>query len=182
MWEFKKMRNQEFVPLMKFLIEFYQPDVYVEVGVQKGHTFNQISPLVKEAYAVDIAPMPNVIEIDNVKICQMPSSIFTKWWESRNDNKIDLLFIDADHSKEAVLLDFDLLSSFVTPCTGLILLHDTYPAVSNMVRDGLCFNAWEAAREIHRNEKYKDWEIVTLPGPFAGLSIVRNAKKHLHWM
>lgn len=181
MWKFKKMRNQEFVPLMKILIEFYQPDIYAEIGVQKGITFNQISPLVKEAFAVDIAPMPNVHRAENVHVCQQPSSEFAKQWDP--NKKIDLLFIDGDHRKEAVLSDFDLLSPFVTPGTGLILLHDTYPSAPHMLADGYCSNAWEAAREIHRNrKKYEDFEIVTLPGPFAGLSIIRYAPKHLHWM
>ena len=181
MWQYKKFRNQEFVPLIKFLVEMYQPDIYVEVGVQKAFTFNQISPLVKEAFAVDIVPMPNVIRAFNVCICQKASLEFAEQWD--RNKQIDLLLIDADHKRESVLADFNALSPFVTPGTGLILLHDTYPAAPNMVKRGLCHSAWEAAREIHsNNRKYKNWEIVTLPGPYAGLSIIRNATKHLHWM
>ena len=178
MWQYKKFRNQEFVPLIKFLVEMYQPDIYVEVGVQKAFTFNQISPLVKEAFAVDIVPMPNVIRAFNVCICQKASLEFAEQWD--RNKQIDLLLIDADHKKESVLADFNALSPFVTPGTGLILLHDTYPSAEYMLGKGYCSDAWEVARLIHQH--YKQWEIITLPGPYAGLSIIRNATKHLHWM
>lgn len=42
----------------------------------------------------------------------------------REDIKIDLLFIDGDHSYEGVKKDFNLYSKLVSP-NGLILIHDT---------------------------------------------------------
>ena len=180
-WRFKKMMRMEFVPLMKCLIDLYEPDVYVEVGVQNGETFNQISPLVKEAHAVDIVPMLNVIDLPNVTIHCMSSLDFAKEWST----PIDLLLIDADHSKEAVLADFTTLSSLITPGTGLILMHDTYPGQEYLLKPGWCHDAWETARKIHLcydRQTFVNWEILTLPGPWAGVSILRNAKKHLHWM
>jgi hypothetical protein len=42
----------------------------------------------------------------------------------RENIKIDLLFIDGDHSYEGVKKDFDLYSKIVSP-HGLILIHDT---------------------------------------------------------
>jgi hypothetical protein len=187
MWKFKNLKIQEFVPLIYFFVEMYEPDVYVEVGVEAGYTFNQISLFVKEAYAVDIKPMGGIIRADHVHTCQMSSEHFANKWKKGDfgkDKKIDLLFIDADHRRNSVLLDFDLLSKFVTPGTGLVLLHDTYPSDEHLLRDGWCSNAWEAAEEIHTNKnRYGDWEIVTLPGPYAGLSILRNVSQgHLHWM
>lgn len=170
----------EFVPLFKILIGFYKPEVYVEVGVQHAKTFNEISPLVPLSVAVDINPMPEVRGRSGVRVYQMDSLYFAKT-EMPMIGRIDLLFIDADHKKESVLADFDALSPFVTPGTGLILLHDTYPSAPYLLKEGCCFNAWEAAEVIHKNEKYQDFEIVTLPGPHAGLSIIRKAKKHLVW-
>lgn len=184
-WKFRKLFNQEFIPLMKFLIHIYQPDIYAEIGIQDGHTFNQISPLIKKTYAVDINPIPKVEHNGNATICKMPSLEFARRWgekEWEKNKSIDLLFIDGDHRKDSVLADFDALSPFVTPGTGLILLHDTYPSDEYLLKDGWCSNAWEAAEEIHTNQKYKDWEILTLPGPYAGLSILRNVSQgHLHW-
>ena len=42
----------------------------------------------------------------------------------REDIKIDLLFIDGDHSYEGVKKDFELYSKLLNP-NGLILIHDT---------------------------------------------------------
>lgn len=179
-WKFKKIMKMEFVPLMKFLIEMYEPDIYVEIGIQHGETFNEISPLIKESHGVDINPMPRVKYNDNVHLHANGVVEFANNWDI--NKQIDLLFIDGDHKKESVLRDFDLLSPFVSPQTGLILLHDAYPSEPYLIKPGWCHNAWEAARTIHTNHLYKDWEIITLPGPYAGLSIIRNATNHLHWM
>lgn len=181
MWEFKKIKAQEFVPLMRFFVDLYQPDVYVEIGIQDGVTFNQISPFVKEAYAVDILPMSLVKRTENVIICQSPSLEFAKQWDK--SKRIDLLFIDADHNKNKVLADFEAWSPYVTPGTGLILLHDTYPSAPYLLKKGWCSSAWEAASLLHRSKEYGNWEIVTLPGPYSGISILRNVEQgHLHWM
>lgn len=47
-----------------------------------------------------------------------------------------MLFIDADHSKEAVLQDFRGFFPFVAPY-GLILLHDSHPGKEGMMHPGL---------------------------------------------
>jgi hypothetical protein len=43
---------------------------------------------------------------------------------TRQDIKIDVLFIDGDHSYEGVKLDFELYSKILSP-KGIILIHDT---------------------------------------------------------
>ena len=43
------------------------------------------------------------------------------------DNKLDLLFIDGDHSYEGVKNDFELYSSLVKE-NGLICFHDIIPS------------------------------------------------------
>ena len=46
------------------------------------------------------------------------------------DIKIDLLFIDGDHSYEGVKLDFELYSKLLTP-KGVVILHDSDENYSN---------------------------------------------------
>lgn len=166
-------KHMEFVGLIKELVSLYQVETYVEIGVEQGRTFNQISPLVKRAVGVDKVMPTKLIMYPNVELFHMTSAQFALEWK----DPIDLLFIDADHG--AVLSDFDALSPFVRKGCGLILLHDTYPTQEYMIDPYYCDNAWEAARAIHKD--YPDWEIVTLPGPHAGLSICRWAGKHFHW-
>ena len=173
----RKPKGQEFRELMLELIKLFVPHTYVEVGVQNGYTFNVLSPKVKRAVAVDIGDMSQIIARPNVEKLRMKSEEFATRWTG----PIDLLFIDADHRKESVLADFDNLSPFVPEGTGLILLHDTHPVTTRLLADDCCSNAWEAAWDIRKKRKYQDIEIITLPGPYAGLSIIRKAKRHLAW-
>lgn len=157
----------------------YGPETYVEVGVQHAYTFNQVSPLVQRAIAVDIADMPKVTKLPNVEIFKMNSSQFSTLWGVKKNPSIDLLFIDGDHNYKSVLKDFYLLKDYVTLGTGIVLLHDTYPSAEFMLQEGYSYNAWKAARSIFLDSSF--WEIFTFPGPYAGLSILRNAENHLHW-
>lgn len=174
-WTFKKYKNQEFMPLIKFLVDMYQPDTYVEVGIQKGYCFKQIAPLVKNAIGIDIKLL---FDLPDATLIENTSLNVAKNWKY---GKIDLIFIDGDHSHEAVLADVDAFLPYLRPCTGLMLLHDTYPGKPEFAIDGYCSDAWKSAVKIHRNLNYSDIEIVTLPGPYAGLSILRKAEDHLHW-
>ena len=170
---------------MQFLIDMYAPDTYVEIGVQKAWTFNQISPLVKTAIAVDVAPMPKVAKRDNVEVREQSSSDFALYWMARANTDIDLLLIDGDHSSIQVEKDFNSLGRYVTPGTGIVLLHDTYPSNAKLMNKGYCHDAWKVADWIHSGAKYRDakqWEIFTFPGPYAGMSILRKrTEHHLHW-
>lgn len=173
----KKYKNQEFRELMLEMISLFETHTYVEIGVQRGYTFNILAPRVKRAVAVDINNMGHITDWPNVEKYRMDSKEFAVQWT----DPIDLLFIDADHKKENVLADFDNLAPFVREGIGLILLHDTHPVAEHLLSDRYCSNAWEAARDIKKKRKYQNFEIVTLPGPYAGLSIIRKAKKHLAW-
>lgn len=173
----KPRKNQEFRDLMLELVRLFAPDTYVEIGVHKGYTFKAIAPKVKRAVAVDINDMGHIPDWHNVEKYQMSSGEFAKVWSG----PIDFLFIDADHDKKAVLHDLDALVPYMTEGTGLILLHDTHPVAENLLRPQYCHNAWEAAWTIRKQRKYGSLEIVTLPGPVAGLSIIRKARRHLAW-
>ena len=171
------MRQMEFRELIKQLVLLFRPHTYVELGVRSGFTFNYIAPFVERAAACDngnmskITPPSSVVEHYNMTTDKM-----AEVWKG----DIDLLFIDACHKYEQVMTDFDNFSKFVKPDTGLILLHDTYPVNTKLCRPGYCNDAWMAARQI-RKYYNKEFEIVTLPGPYAGMSIIRKATKQLGW-
>lgn len=174
----KQYLENEFPGLLIELAKLLEPHTYVEIGVQNGYTFNQVAPRVERAVAVDIAPTPKVVRSANVEVYQMPSLEWAKGWK----DQIDFVLIDADHHKEAVLADFDAVSPFVREGTGLIFLHDTHPVMPRLAEAGWCRDAWRSAEEIRFSEKYRaGFEIVTLPGPWAGLSIIRKSKKQLAW-
>lgn len=175
------MATNEYRHLMQELVRLLQPETYVEIGVAKGNTFNLITGagigIIKRAVAVDIKEPRHIKKREGMKIeLYVGTSLgFSVLWH----DPIDLLFIDANHRKENVLMDFNSLSHYVTD-KGLILLHDTCPSTPKLTRPEYCYNAWEAARKIHK--EYEDFEIVTLPGPKHGLSIIRRAERHLLWI
>ena len=173
-------KNNEFLNLIIELVKLFKPGTYVELGVKRGFIFNRISPLVQKAVAVDSCGFKGVNASDNVAFFHMTTDEFATIWEGT----IDMLFIDADHSKRQVLKDIDNMLPFIRDYTGLILLHDTYPINEPLTQDGYCSNAWEAAHEIRVTPRYfSQVEIVTLPGPFFGLSILRKVpfSGHLEW-
>lgn len=169
-------QKQEYKSFIVELVKLFKPDTYVEVGARFGYVFNAVSQYTRRSVAVDIINMNKIDKRIGVECYQMPSLAFAKKWT----DPIDLLFIDADHSAEAVIADFNALSKFVTPDTGLILLHDTYPVNERLLANDRCGDAWKVAKIIHND--YTDFEIVTLPGPWAGLSIIRKVFKKHGWM
>jgi hypothetical protein len=149
----------------------------MELGVQGGYTFNKISPLVKRAVAVDIKSLPAVVMHPHVETYIATTENFSKIWK----DSIDFLFIDACHKMSSVLEDFTLFSPFVREGTGMIALHDTCPAYEELLRDEYCSNAWKAAWAIRVGSKFVDFEIVTIPSKWAGLTLLRKATKQLWW-
>jgi len=173
--------DQEFRPLMMELVKLYKPQTYVEVGVKHGYTFNWIAPMVPRAVGIDNRNVEKYINRNpGAEFHCVDSQEFAKTWK----DPIDLLFIDADHRFESVLKDFNAWSKFLTYGTGLCLLHDTHPMTERFLEDDRCSSAWRFAHVMRASEAYNQhFEIVTLPGPVAGLSIVRRIdwERHLSW-
>jgi hypothetical protein len=84
----------------------------------------------------------------------------------RQDIKIDLLFIDGDHSYEGVKQDFDLYSTILSP-KGVIILHDTDDQYEETLivsedskKDHYRFDG--PSRLIKELQKNPDWNLINL--------------------
>lgn len=172
-------KKQEFQGWIVELVKLFKPAVYVEIGARFGYIFNAVSPYCKKSIAVDIISLDKIERNPGVECYRMDSNRFAEMAESCAP-QIDLLFIDADHSAKAVFNDLNNLSPFVREFTGMILLHDTFPINERLLEDDRCGDAWRIAKWVH--EAKKDFEIVTLPGPWAGLSIIRKVGTGHGWM
>lgn len=82
------------------------------------------------------------------------------------DIKIDILFIDGDHSYEGVKLDFELYSKLLTP-KGIVILHDSDENYSNSLiisedtkKDYHSFDG--PARFVKELQKNTEWNLVNL--------------------
>lgn len=178
----KEYINMEYRWLLIELAKTFHPHTYVEIGVKKGYTFNAMLPYVKRAVGVDIVDAPIDTKFSNWEFFKMPSSEFAFKWK----DPINFLFIDGDHNRDAVLDDFERLFKFVQSDEGLIFLHDTYPVKPELCKKGYCYNAWEAAKYLRKHVNNHplsiNYEIITLPGPWAGLSIIRKLSKGIGGM
>ena len=86
---------------------------------------------------------------------------------------IDLIFIDADHSKDAVLKDVDSFWPYIKPDTGLLILHDTWPLNKQQTAPGYSGDCYLATKEIV--SKYS-CELLTIPVPY-GITLIRRVGK-----
>ncbi|MDG7000486.1 MAG: class I SAM-dependent methyltransferase [Nitrososphaerota archaeon] len=84
---------------------------------------------------------------------------------------IDLLYIDAYHTFEQSLADFEHFAPFVAP-NGLIVMHDTVPLTEMHEQIQYSGTVWETPKYI--KEHYSDqFEISTIPY-LCGISILRK--------
>ena len=84
----------------------------------------------------------------------------------KQDIKIDILFIDGDHSYEGVKLDFDLYSTILSD-KGIIMIHDTDESYENeLIVSEDSKKHWDKfdgpAKLIKELGDSKDWNIINL--------------------
>lgn len=155
-----------------------RPKVYVELGIWRCALFNRMIPFAEQLIGVDINP-----EAENY----MTKSPKTGFYQGSTQAyaqelavrplKIDMLFIDADHSKEAVLQDFKDFFPYVVP-HGLILLHDTHPGNDYLIQPEWCGTAYQAIKELAKETEA--YEMMTIPVS-PGLTLCRKRREQLSW-
>lgn len=134
---------------------------YLELGIDKCHTFDQISAPIK--IGVDISTVAEgVITADT-------DSFF-----KNNGGKFDLVYIDACHEKNQTKRDF--INSFnALNDDGIILFHDIHPNSLNDTKMTACGNVYELWIGIV-NTFDVNAIINTLPNGKDGLGIFRKSR------
>lgn len=161
------------------LAKNFQPKVYVELGLYRCQLFNQIIPHANQLIGVDIEEkagefmrqMPG-----KTRFFHGPTALFAKELKKK-PIKIDLLFIDADHSAKAVEADFKIFFPFVAD-NGLILMHDGFPKNKRYTQQKYCGDGYRAIDMLTREAK--GYEIMTIP-IHPGLTLVRKRKTQVPW-
>ncbi|KJR45337.1 hypothetical protein UF75_4273 [Desulfosporosinus sp. I2] len=161
------------------LASLVRPKVYVELGLYHCALFNRIIPFAEQLIGVDISPEAGnyMQQSSKTRFFKGTTHEFGKEMEV-NPLEINMLFIDADHSKEAVLKDFKDFFPFIAP-HGLILLHDTHPGNEQMMQPEWCGTAYLAVEELLR-EMRSSYELMTIPVS-PGLTICRKRQAQLSW-
>ncbi|AFQ42405.1 class I SAM-dependent methyltransferase [Desulfosporosinus meridiei] len=161
------------------LVSLVRPKIYVELGIYHCALFNRLVPFAEQLIGVDISTEAGKYMQQSSKTRFFNGTTQEFAEEVRgNTFQIDMLFIDADHSKEAVLQDFKDFFPFVAP-HGLVLLHDTHPGNEQMIQPEWCGTAYLAIDELLR-EAGSSYELMTIPiSP--GLTICRKRQVQLAW-
>jgi Glycosyltransferases involved in cell wall biogenesis len=160
------------------LVSLIRPKVYVELGLYQCTLFNRIIPFAEQLIGVDITPEAGnyMQSLAKTRFVNATTQEFARELEI-NPIKIDILFIDADHSKEAVLQDFQTFFPYVAQ-HGLILLHDTHPQDEEMMQPSWSGTACQAVEILARDTR--EYELMTIPVS-PGLTICRKRQVQLAW-
>lgn len=160
------------------LASIIRPKTYVELGLYKSELFNRIIPYAGTLIGVDILPELEKY-MEKSKKTKFICSNTVAFYEQIKKNPIiiDMLFIDANHSKESVKEDFENFFPFVAD-QGIILLHDGYPKNKDYTVSGYCGDGYKAIEEL--SKKTDQYEMVTIP-MHPGVTICRKRLKHLPW-
>jgi len=176
---FRKRNDSKWhINFILHLVSIIKPASYLEVGIFRCGLFNQVIPYVDSLVGLDVDSNAGTYMKANSK-CEFINSTSSDFFKQqiKLGRKFDFIFIDGDHSKEAVEADF--LGAFeVLNDNGIILLHDTYPLnIAATTRDR-CDDGYQALDKLSRlTDK---WEMVTIP-IHPGITLCRKRIKQVDW-
>ena len=163
-------RKNEFCNFIEFLNK-HKISVIVEIGTADSGTHLLLSQLVysqKTMVAIDLEirnrKSLSAINSNNDNRLYIEGSSHSCGTHSQllsllKNKKIDLLFIDGDHSYEGVKKDFEIYQSYVSN-NGIIAFHDIVP--DSFSRTGIKTSSYVGEvpkfwNEIKKNYKYKEF-------------------------
>lgn len=141
------------------------PDIqskrYLELGIYKGSTFNAVH--VKDKVSVDLYE-PAMFRMDT-------DSFFRTLGD---DEKFDVIYIDACHEYHHVVSDFNNSVNHLNP-GGLIFVHDLIPPTEEMTSLDYCGDGFKLLHHIITNcpEQYEYRSLAIDQGDY-GLTVFVN--------
>lgn len=177
----EERKLNEYTEFIIALVNLLKVDTYVETELKWNGPLNHVRQHVRRAIGID--PHFRSTVRHNEEIFGMSIKAYVDTLNERRAGEfIDLLFLDAGRTLEDSMTELMLLSPYVKTCKGLILVHNTHPIAKELTINPCCGEVWKIARTLHESATYSQYyEIVTLPGPCTGLSIIRKAPYHLTW-
>ena len=154
------------------------PDIenkrYLELGIDAGWTFDNVP--CKDKVGIDIKPE---VEPD---YCMTTDKYFAKLHNQFTENEVfDLIFIDADHSAQAVVKDFNNSVNCLT-YDGLILIHDLAPRAEEEI--GACGDGFKwlyKVRECIKKNGLAHLQLVTCRDNHGLTMISRAQSTNFYW-
>ncbi len=157
---------------LSLIHEARQPDLYVEIGVNKGDSLSFAQPGTR---LVGVDPEPQVDEIPaNCTIVAQTSDDFFANPEALNGEPIDLGFADGLHWWEQTLRDVANLERHASS-DGVILIHDCNPRdeITAARERTTVFWSGDVWKTVVALRRYRpDLSVITADVPPTGLAIV----------
>ena len=116
---------------MRILSELFVGKTVLEIGTGPGVSTRAIAKVAKFVHTVDVEEWVR----DNI-VPMLPENTKFYLGIENFDEKVDVAFIDGDHSFQACLKDIDTCRKYVKE-GGMILIHDIFYAE---VRDAISFS------------------------------------------
>ena len=126
-------REAEIVWFYK-VCENINPEIIVEIGIRRGGTLRVLSSMLNsEGIVINIDMQDDIVwdQMDypcnafRINGSSFDKNIVTKLKKCLKGKKIDVLFIDGEHSYENVMQDYKIFSNLVRS-GGIIAVHDIY--------------------------------------------------------
>jgi predicted O-methyltransferase YrrM len=148
------------------LVKSVNCKTYLELGIYDGSTLSRVGQIVPRVIGVDIKDL----RIDK-NIGEFHLST-TQDFLNNFKEKVDIIFIDADHSFESVKNDFEsslkILNEF-----GIIILHDTDPISEKYLDKGYCGDSYKMIDWL--KTEHPEMDVLTLPVSEAGFTIIKRS-------
>jgi len=170
----RPIQVREEIKNLLLILDKVKPKVVLEIGTARGGTLLLFSNIAEEEATLISVDLYQTIEkrILFRYIKKVKQKIYLIQGDSHSietlrkikailrDNKVDFIFIDADHSYEGVKKDFEMYSPLVRK-GGIIAFHDIIP--DYYTKYGIKTSSW--AGEVYKfwnevKEKYEHLEIV----------------------
>jgi len=165
-WErwIKNKKGENPLPsIFNWFIERYNYKHYLELGLRKGETYNQIECEFKESIDSDLQynathKITTDVFFDTVK----------------EDKMWDIIFIDANHEKEFVKRDI-INSLKHLNHNGTIFVHDVNPLTEKHLDKKYCNDAWETFVQFRQTRN----DLAMYSFPFGMVGLIRIGKQRL---
>lgn len=162
-------------PIIAAIVSAYgrtRGPVYIELGVDRGHTMKTVLPHTSVAFGVDVTfgfMDPALRGEPKLVLCECSSDEFFADYDGPAP---DVVFVDGDHSYEQVARDIYHSLDRLAP-DGTIIVHDTKPERQEWA-DSHCGDGWVAVDEFRQRRVL---QVFTLP-LFPGLTLMGHPPEH----
>jgi hypothetical protein len=148
--------------LISKIVELTGCRSYLELGVLQGLNIKEVSKYCNRCIGVDIN---DILIFRDFEFHKKATDEFFNEFKER----VDIVFIDADHHFEQVKKDF-INSLNCLNQHGIIFIHDTDPYEEKYLEQMYCGDSYKMHDWIKEN--YQDLNLITLPIGVAGITIV----------